>query len=802
MSLPIRVGILVALGGLGCQVNPYKITFEGDAGVIASEAGAEPVPDMGPDLVPDANCVPTTETCNGLDDDCNGVTDDIDPLNNDPFNCGSCGNTCFVDNSVCDTCSGGVCSSPDVCCSGRIDCIPDQQFAVNGVTPPSQFQVAGDQTATFTAGTLFACRGSTANDGNYTVASSSFAAGNTTITVGETIADATADGTLVYPTEKCETACIPNQGGVETCNGRDDNCDCQTDEGFDLLTDVNNCGACGHQCVGLNSTDSCVGGQCVYTCDFDTSSPTGCFADILSIPPGCEYQCPVCPPSGGVADPVPLDRNCNDPLETGAPETLCNGIDDDCDGCIDDGNPGGGAPCGPSDGECVQGTFQCVFGSLVCGGGQGPVTETCNNLDDDCDGVTDNGFDKQSDPRYCGDCTPCVLPNAFTSCNAGVCTLSLCHPGFVNADGIDANGCEYACTPSTATEIACDGIDDDCDTLTDSADPDLVPPVGLCNTLGACAGTVPTCAATTCDPQVKWRCLYSPPAETDSCQNLVVQETLCDGFDNDCDGVADDNEPLLGQPCDDGNLGICKGTGTYVCQPDKTGIQCNVTTPGQPSAPEVCDNLDNNCNGVPDDGAPDTMVHVVGGGMAFWIDSYEASRPDATSADAGTAEHRSCSNPDVVPWTKATWTEADQACTAAGYRLCTEAEWQEACEGAANLNYPYGMGYDPQACNGADYDPDCSPPDDDMLLPTGTAYGCPPPVSSLCVSAYGAFDMSGNAKEWTATQVGSSPVTYRVRGGAYDNVASSLTCQFDFLSNEPDFFYKNLGFRCCSDVAP
>jgi formylglycine-generating enzyme required for sulfatase activity len=156
----------------------------------------------------------------------------------------------------------------------------------------------------------------------------------------------------------------------------------------------------------------------------------------------------------------------------------------------------------------------------------------------------------------------------------------------------------------------------------------------------------------------------------------------------------------------------------------------------------------------------------------------------------------------VLPWVNVTYAEADAACAAAGYRLCTEQEWQEACEGAANNLYPYGMGYDPNACNGADYDPDCVSPDDDDAQPTATAYGCPPPGSSACISDYGVLDLSGNVKEWTSTQVGSMPATYRVRGGAYDNVASSLTCDFDFLSNEPAFFNKNLGFRCCSDVGP
>ncbi|RMH43476.1 MAG: hypothetical protein D6689_05020, partial [Deltaproteobacteria bacterium] len=203
-----------------------------------------------------------------------------------------------------------------------------------------------------------------------------------------------------------------------------------------------------------------------------------------------------------------------------------------------------------------------------------------------------------------------------------------------------------------------------------------------------------------------------------------------------------------------------------------------------------------------DEGAPDTMVHVTAGGLDFWIDAYEASRPDATPSSSGSAEHRACSNPGVKPWRSVTWSQAAAACAAAGKRLCTEAEWQAACEGPSATAYPYGDAYAPNACNGDDYDPDCAPPDDDVCLPSGTAYGCPPPASSACVSAFGAFDLSGNVKEWTATQVSASPVAYRIRGGAYDSVASGLTCQFDFVSGSDTFSFPNLGFRCCADTAP
>ena len=80
-------------------------------------------------------------------------------------------------------------------------------------------------------------------------------------------------------------------------------------------------------------------------------------------------------------------------------EEVCNGVDDDCNGYADDGNPGGqDESCGSEVGECVMGTMVCVFdanedsGKLVkCVGSKGPVPESCDSKDNDCDGQTDEG---------------------------------------------------------------------------------------------------------------------------------------------------------------------------------------------------------------------------------------------------------------------------------------------------------------------------------------------------------------------------------------------------------------------------
>ena len=76
---------------------------------------------------------------------------------------------------------------------------------------------------------------------------------------------------------------------------------------------------------------------------------------------------------------------------------------------------------------------------------------------------------------------------------------------------------------------------------------------------------------------------------------------LCNDKDDDCDGMIDEDFPEKGQACDDGELGICHGTGAYQCKADGSGTECVITDPGAAPGVEVCNGMDDDCDGLVDE---------------------------------------------------------------------------------------------------------------------------------------------------------------------------------------------------------
>jgi hypothetical protein len=123
--------------------------------------------------------------------------------------------------------------------------------------------------------------------------------------------------------------------------------------------------------------------------------------------------------------------------------------------------------------------------------------------------------------------------------------------------------------------------------------------------------------------------------------------------------------------------------------------------------------------------------------------------------------------------------------------VVTSDEWGRFCEGSANRTFPYGNTYSGTSCNGSDYDPVPGGVNEDLAITTGSLASC----QSVDLSR----DQSGNLKEWVDDPRTVGGIAVRtLRGGAFDNHAGGLTCDFDLTVVPLSYTFSNTGFRCCS----
>ena len=345
-------------------------------------------------------------------------------------------------------------------------------------------------------------------------------------------------------------------GAAEACNGLDDDCDSLVDEG------------------------AAVGCSTFYKdADGDGWGVTN------------DSQC-YCKPTDDYT--ATKKGDCNDTKANaypGAPE-VCNGIDDNCDGQVDEV---GASACntyykdGDSDGYGVAGDAQCLckpsgqYKATLPGDCNDAdpttspgATEKCNSKDDDCDGAVDE--------EGASGCVSWFLDNDGDGYGLNGAVKCMCAPsgGYTAAKGGDCDDAAGAVHPG-ATEV-CNGKDDDCDGSIDETgssgcttwyldnDGDGWGQSGNSQCLCAKSGNYKTTQAGDCN---------------DGKSNIYPgAPELCDGVDNDCNGSLPANEK------------DADGDGYRVCNGD-----CNDgSAAAHPGHPEVCDGLDNNCNGLQDEG--------------------------------------------------------------------------------------------------------------------------------------------------------------------------------------------------------
>ncbi len=274
----------------------------------------------------------------------------------------------------------------------------------------------------------------------------------------------------------------------------------------------------------------------------------------------------------------------------------CNGVDDDCDGEVDEGFGAAGVDAAgnvilvPPGSFCLVGQGECERpGSVICSPGgesaecvasfdippeqEGPVDDpSCFNWeDDDCDGLSDHedpdctsdercdGFDNDNDGLADED-----WPELGDACMVGE---GICEKSGTMICTADGQSTKCSANPSPGLpegppgKARCnDGLDNDCDGLIDIDDPD--------------------------------------------CQ----EPEKCDGLDNDGDGEVDEDFPGLGQLCGVGQ-GECSAFGIIICDAAGTGTMCGASPgAGDPEGPAGCacaDGIDNDCDGLIDIDDPD-----------------------------------------------------------------------------------------------------------------------------------------------------------------------------------------------------
>jgi len=223
-----------------------------------------------------------------------------------------------------------------------------------------------------------------------------------------------------------------------------------------------------------------------------------------------------------ISHPAGQDDECAVPATCTPTSEICNGIDDDCDGAVDEGIT---RSCSS---DCGTGYQTCHGGSWSSCDAPSGSTELCDGIDNDCDGQIDEGVKnacggcgavpQESCNGQDDDCDGQIDENLTRSCS------SQCGSGSETCSFGNWSSCS---APQGGAEV-CNGLDDDCDGQIDE---------GVKNACGSC-GTVPseTCnnQDDDCDGQID-------EGVKNACGGCgTVPSETCNNQDDDCDGQVDE----------------------------------------------------------------------------------------------------------------------------------------------------------------------------------------------------------------------------------------------------------------------
>ena len=498
--------------------------------------------------------------------------------------------------------------------------------------------------------------------------------------------------------------CDAPHAHVETCNGKDDDCDGLIDEDFGAdgeYTTFEACGACGVSCADtpavVNGVVGCVvdSATSAASCGLDHCDPGFFSPDGTTCITG---EVPVCLPctsnaecAGGLCEQLGTETSCTRvcdaalpcPAGTHCTAGVCAPPSGDCS-CV-------AQTAGLWKGCTIETDFGACEGLATCDPTQGWIDcdaplaaeEICNLADDNCDGEVDEPF-KNDDGLYdqlehCGTCDhTCVgaIPNATAVCDGGTCVVDLCDPGYVAtgpggcapAFGSLCHGCDSGCGPAavcvTLDAPVCLSI---CDAATTC-------PAGYsCQTVGTASLCMPDSGTCTCTAQSAGQtrpCQLSNPqglcTGVESCEPSVgwtgctaampAAET-CNGSDDNCDGAVDEGLDNI-EPCTNSVPGVGACPGLKQCL-GAGGLVCDAPEPQV----ESCNSLDDDCDGVVDDGFKDpaTGKYVSVANCGGCGNACGAGPPNATSFCDAAPAVPACAWSCVSGWVDAD-TEAGNGC--------------------------------------------------------------------------------------------------------------------------------------------